>query len=290
VITVSPQYAKEIHSTEYGCGLEDTVRNHTHKISGLLNGIDVQFWNPASDHFIPFHYSTDNLSLVDLKSLAKAKKKNKEALCLRLKLPFEPTTPLIAAVTRLVPQKGLALLKAALQWLSTRKAQCILLGSSPLPEIQKEYEQLQKEALLYSSSRILLEHNEELAHQLYAASDFFLIPSLFEPCGVTQMIAMRYGSTPIARLTGGLIDTVFDQQSGDGSTQKANGFTFEQATTQDVTTALIRALHCFRHSPDQHQRLMLQGLQSDFSWKSSAQDYLRIYKTLAHNSASLFSP
>ena len=231
VTTVSPQYRKEIETVEGSCGLQETILNNRSKIHGILNGIDADFWNPANDRYLEFHYLANGTQLTQV---IEGKEKNKAKLCASLGLAISPKTPLVAVITRLVPQKSPELVRHALHRTLEKGGQFILLGSSPIPEIQAEFEALQRECLQGNQARIIMENDEGLAHQIYAASDLFLIPSLFEPCGLTQLIALRYGSVPVARVTGGLANTVFDIDTASLHLEKRNGFTFDHPDVQGL--------------------------------------------------------
>jgi starch synthase len=271
VTTVSPQYAKEILTPEGSCGLLDTLVSCRHKLHGILNGIDANFWNPMADPYLPFQYGS---------TPGEGKRRNKQALCNRLGLEDNPSLPLVSVITRLVPQKSPYLIRHALLRTLEKRGQFILLGSVPDKETEEEF-RLLKEALAANPHvKILMKSEEGLAHQIYAASDFLLIPSLFEPCGLTQLIALKYGAVPIARRTGGLADTVFDIDTASSIAQDLrNGFTFDHPDIQGVDWALLRALECYKTNPAKYQMLMSQGMRADFSWTQSASTYLSVYKT-----------
>lgn len=278
VTTVSPQYRKEIDTVEGSCGLQETILNNRSKIHGILNGIDVDFWDPANDRYVDFHYLADGTQLTQV---IEGKEKNKAKLCASLGLAISANTPLVAVITRLVPQKSPELIKHALYRTLEKGGQFILLGSSPIPEIQAQFETLQRECLQGNRARIIMDNDEGLAHQIYAASDLFLIPSLFEPCGLTQLIAMRYGSVPVARVTGGLANTVFDIDSSSLPQDKRNGFTFDHPDTEGIDWALIRALDCYKNDPKKWRSLIGQGMAYDFSWRNTTPDYVHVYN-LSH--------
>ncbi len=289
ITTVSPQYRKEIETQEGSCGLVETVMKNKAKIQGILNGIDSNFWDPSTDRYLDFHYlgrklspsnhlKNQKLAALDLSQVIEGKEKNKLKLCKTLGLSFSPKKPLVAAIARLVPQKSPELIKHALYRTLEKGGQFILLGSSPIPSVEAEFEALQAECLQSDQARILMETDEGLAHRIYAASDVFLIPSLFEPCGLTQIIAMRYGSIPVARITGGLADTVFDIDTASIPLEKRNGFTFDYPDTQGVDWALIRALDCYQNEPEKWKTLMRQAMNYDFSWSLATLEYLRVYE------------
>jgi len=255
VNTVSPTYAKEILTKEYGCGLEKILIKRKKQLSGILNGIDTDFFNPATDKFIKRHYSVRSLA---------AKSTNKTALQSQLGWPRNKNTALVGLVTRFVRQKGVDLIT---EKFSRLNCQFIFLGAG-----EKKYE----DALLNLAKKyprqfsVKIKFDERLAHEIYAASDIFLVPSRFEPCGLTQMIAMRYGSVPVVRLTGGLADTV----------NKKNGFTFKKFTASEFYKILSQALKIYYEKPKAWQQLKLSGLKKDFSWDKSAKQYLKLYRKL----------
>ncbi len=278
VTTVSPEYLKEMEGAKGGCGLEGVVKKHRSKICGILNGIDADFWNPSSDRYLDFHYTTEQINQGRLPQVLEGKSLVKAQLCQRMGMNPSKEIPLAAAITRLVPQKGPSLLKHALYRTLEQGGQFLLLGASPIPSIQAEFEALQKECLKGTQARIIMETDESLAHQIYAASDLFLIPSLFEPCGLTQLIALRYGSIPVARLTGGLVNTVFDIDTSPLPSAKRNGFTFDDPDTHGVNWALDRDLACYKEKRERWQSLMLQGMRDDWSWKQTTPAYLEVYR------------
>lgn len=284
VTTVSPSYAKEIQSIDGSCELQTTILQNASKIHGILNGIDAHFWDPGSDPHLPFHYNTSHPSKKTLPQIKEGKQKNKQALLTKLGMAYQPNTPLVSTIARLVPQKSPQLIKHAILSTIKQKGQFLLLGSSPIREIEQEFQDLQKECQKSNQGRVLMLNDESLAHQIYAASDLFLIPSLFEPCGLTQMIALKYGTLPIARITGGLADTVFDVDTAKIPEEKRNGFTFDFPDEEGVNWALNRALNYYTNEPEKFSSLMLQGMSYDFSWKTRTASYLALYSKLCKKS------
>lgn len=272
--TVSPTYAKEIVTPKLGLGLSSALKKA--KLSGILNGIDSKIWNPASDSFLTARYSTDD----SLSKIIKAKKLNKEFLQKRYSLQCL-NRPLVAAITRLAPQKGTPLLKEAIGQTIHAGGAFVLLASTPVPEIRREFEEIKEFYRDNPHVLILFEHNEELAHQIYAAADFLLVPSISEPCGLTQLIALRYGTIPIVRSTGGLKDTIFDCEDGLALPELRNGFVFYEPTPAALNSALVRAFNLYCKDPATHQTLLRRGMQCDYSWKKPAQEYLMLYRKLA---------
>jgi starch synthase len=266
IIAVSPTYAAEILTPEYGFGLDEDLRKQKGKLTGILNGLDLSLWNPANDPALTAHYSIKE----PMTRIRAAKKKNRQGL------PLQSDAIWVGAITRLVSQKGPKLLEAALREVIRQNGVFVLLGTSPIPEIQTHFEALQKYYAHSAQVLLHLDYDEELAHRLYAALDFLVVPSLFEPCGLSQLIAMRYGTVPIVRSTGGLRDTVFDR-----GTPGANGFTFSHPTAQEVEQTLARALAQYQTSPSSHQALMKQGMETDFSWETPAKSYLAVYQRVS---------
>ncbi len=262
--TVSPNYEKEIKTPEGGCGLHTVLCAQQNKLKGILNGIDTDFWNPEKDPYL--------VALYNDKTVTSGKKENRRHLSRHLGLK-ELDVPLVAVVTRLVFQKGLHLIKHGLLRTLEKGGQCVLLGSSATPEVAAEFLELNK----HPNCAICIDKDEALAHLIFAAADLFLIPSLFEPCGLTQLIALRYGTVPIARMTGGLVDTVFDVDTSERPEALRNGFTFDFPDKQGVNWALDRALACWQDKK-RFQQLIQHGMQLDLSWKRAAQEYLSVYR------------
>ncbi|GLU13941.1 hypothetical protein SLE2022_305440 [Rubroshorea leprosula] len=269
VTTVSPTYAQEVQSAEGGRGLHSTLNFHSKKFFGILNGIDTDAWNPAMDTFLEVLYSANDLQ---------GKAENKAAIRRHLQLSSaDNRQPLVGCITRLVPQKGLLLIRHALHRTLELGGQFVLLGSSPVAHIQREFEGIADQFQNHDHIRLILKYDESLSHFIYAASDMFIIPSIFEPCGLTQMIAMRYGSIPIARKTGGLNDSVFDVDDDTIPLQFRNGYTFTTPDEKGVNTALERAFDHYRNNYKSWQELVRSDMNMDFSWESSASQYEVLY-------------
>ncbi len=255
VNTVSPTYAKEILTKQYGAGLEKILAKRRKQLYGILNGIDTDYFNPQTDPFIKNKFSLKSLS---------DKTANKTELQTALGLPRDKNIALVGVVTRFVWQKGIELITDEFSKLN---CQLVFLGTG-----EKKYE----DALLALAKKfpkkfsVQLKFDERLAHRIYAASDLFLVPSRFEPCGLTQMIAMRYGAVPVVRLTGGLADTVNSQV----------GFTFKKFDSLEFYKTLERALNVYYKKPKLWRELITNGLEKDFSWNKSAKEYLQLYKKL----------
>lgn len=276
--TVSPNYAKEVLTPEGGKGLDKVLLEHSKKFIGILNGIDYSFWDPERDRFLPANFSSRELPLNknDRNTLDK-KAFIKRVLRERLNL-VEEHRPIIGVVSRLIPQKGIELIKHAMFHSVDNGCQFVLLGTSPIASINAEFHSLKHQFADHPNISLTLHHQEELAHMIYAGSDMFLVPSLFEPCGLTQMISLRYGSVPIVRKTGGLADTIFDVDYSGLHFDKTNGFVFEHPDNTGIDSALDRAIHMWFHDPDRWRKLVINGMQTDYSWNIPSEHYLRLYE------------
>ncbi|MGQ9545682.1 MAG: glycogen synthase [Dehalococcoidia bacterium] len=260
VTTVSLTYASEILTPEYGEGLEGLLNYRRHDLYGIINGIDYDEYNPAIDRYLVTNY--------DLNTIEK-RTENKLALQGRSGLPQNPDVPLIGMVSRLDEQKGIDLLVQALDQLVTEtSAQLVILGQG-----REHYHRLLAEARLKHSQRVsvFIAKDEQLARLIYGGSDIFLMPSRFEPCGLGQLIAMRYGAVPVVRHTGGLADTVKDVAE-----QNGNGFVFQHYTVREMLGAIKRAEKSLYRRAE-WQNLMRRNMRLDFSWKASASKYQEIY-------------
>lgn len=280
ITTVSPSYAEEVKTAKEGRGLESILIKYQNKFKGILNGVDYSYWNPEIDRHLPAHYSPREIpaNKKDKNTLDK-KAYIKNLLRERFSLT-EDHRPIIGCVTRLVPQKGLDLIKHAITYAADNGCQFVLLGSSPIPSITAEFQALKH---YYEDSlhvHLALNHQEELAHLIFAASDMLIVPSLFEPCGLTQLIALKYGAVPIVRRTGGLGDSIFDVDNSELLFEKTNGYVFDLPTVAGIESALKRAVDCWFHHPDKWRKLMINGMCTDYSWNKSAGDYLDIYEKL----------
>lgn len=278
ITTVSPNYAKEVKTPEGGRGLDKLLLQYENKFAGVLNGIDYSYWNPEVDRYLPVHYSHREMpaNKKDQKTIDK-KGFIKRVLRERLLLA-EDYKPIIGCITRLVPQKGLEMIKYALSYAISHHAQFVLLGSGPIPSINTDFFALKTQYTDHPDVHLILHHQEELAHMIFAASDMIIVPSIFEPCGLTQMIALKYGAIPIVRKTGGLADTIFDVDYSGKPFNETNGFTFDFPDNQGVESALSRAIEYWFHKQEKWRALMINGMQIDFSWNHPADKYLEIYK------------
>ncbi len=278
--TVSPNYAKEVVTPEGGRGLDQTILKYQNKFKGVLNGIDYSYWNPEIDRFFSAHFSSREMpqNKKDRNTLDK-KAYIKKLLRERLQLA-EDHKPIISCIARLVPQKGLDLIKHTLYYCLSHHAQFVLLGTSPIPSISAEFQDLKKQFANNPDVHLALHHQEDLAHLIFAGSDMMIVPSLFEPCGLTQMIALKYGTIPIVRKTGGLADTIFDVDYSGKPFEETNGYVFEMPDAMGIESALSRAVDCWFHDQDKWRRLVVQGMNVDFSWNKPADEYLNIYKSI----------
>jgi starch synthase len=261
VNTVSTKYSKEIQTPEYGHGLEGVLMARSKDLYGIVNGIDTDFFNPATDPHIPANYDSQHLA---------NKRKNKTALRKRMKLP-ESNVPIIGMIGRLAAQKGWDLVAEVTDLLMQQELQLVVLGSGA-EEFQLMLQQLARK--YPKKVGVTLGFDPKLAQLIYAGSDMFLMPSRYEPCGLGQLISLRYGTIPIVRSTGGLADTI---KNFNPKTQKGNGFTFSNYSSRDMLAAIERALKVYADKPV-WKRLMQQGMQQDFSWEHSAKEYVKLYR------------
>jgi starch synthase len=268
VTTVSPGYAREIRTTTLGHGLQRVLNIHGAKLGGVLNGIDYNTWNPEVDRLIPFHYSAEEVG---------DKYGNKEALRNRLLLRQE-FKPIVAVVGRLDRQKGVELVRHAMYYALSHGGQFVLLGSSPDAKISHEFGRLKHELNDHPDCHLELAYNEELSHLIYAGSDMIVIPSIYEPCGLTQMIGMKYGTVPVVRNTGGLADTVFDADHAPKPYNERNGFVFNDYNYQGLESAMSRAFRMWYETPQYFRELAVNGMRTDYSWNRPGTDYMNIYE------------
>ncbi len=265
VSTVSPTYAKEILSQEFGCGLEGVLKTRENALFGILNGIDYNLWSPEKDKKIFKNYSVDTLQ---------DKYLNKEMLQKELGLKVDRSIPMFGMISRLAEQKGADLVADIIDKLLNMKTQVVLLGTGD----NKYHVIFEKIAKKHSNSAsISLKFDACLAQKIYAASDFFLIPSRYEPCGLSQMISFKYGTIPIVRQTGGLKDTV---QEFDPRTGKGTGFTFIEPKSEDLFSAIKKALLIFKDKP-LWMSLVKYVMGLDYSWKTSAKEYITLYNKIS---------
>lgn len=271
VNTVSPSYAEEIQNPKMSFGLDSTLKKKG--VQGILNGIDQTIWNPAKDPHLAVCYQASDA----LTKIREAKNANKRALEERFSFKCSDR-PFIGAITRLVPQKGIHLFPEAIEMVLEKGGAFALLGSSPTPEIQEEFDALKEKYKHYPQIFLEFKYSEPLAHLLYAALDFLLVPSIFEPCGLTQIIAMHYGTIPLVRSTGGLKDTVFDCEDGKIPLEKRNGFVFKEPVEDDLRSTLQRALSFWHAEQPTCLAMLRRIMEIDCSWRRPVQQYLKLYK------------
>ena len=267
VMTVSPRHAWETKDGGQGFGLEPTLNTHHYKFGGVLNGLDYEQFNPQTDPYIPSKYSAD---------MIEKKYANKQALRKRFLLA-DNNKPIIAFVGRLDPQKGLELVRHAIFYALGHRAQFVLLGSSPDAGINEHFWGLKRHFNDNPDCHLEIAYNEEVAHLIYAGADMLVVPSRYEPCGLTQIIAMAFGTVPIVRAVGGLADTVFDKDNSNRPLHERNGYVFENADNPGLESALHRAIECYYQFPEHFRQLMLNAMRGDHSWNQPAQHYLKIY-------------
>lgn len=268
VTTVSPTYAEEIKTSENGYGLDQDLRNVSYKLVGILNGIDYDVYDPEKDPIIPAQFTVDNLS---------GKKKNKAALQEKFGLPVDENVALIGVVTRLDEQKGVQLIAEAMdELLSHRQVQVVLIGTGK-PYFEDSFRYFTDKYPDKFSARI--EFDSNLAQWIYAGSDAFLMPSKFEPCGLSQLNSLRYGTLPIVHEVGGLVDTVtpYNKENGEG-----NGFSFYGFNARTMLETIDRALSVYYDQPEQWHKMVVTGMKQDNSWDKSAEKYLDQYKYLIY--------
>ncbi len=275
--TVSRQYAKELQTEEYGCGMEPTLKVRSSDLKGILNGIDHSVWDPEKDSEIYHRFSA---------KAPAGKAKNKEAIQKDEGFEVDPALPLFGFVGRFSSQKGLDLILPLLPELVKLRAQFVILGMGDAVYEKKLKDFYQKTQKTNKNFGIHISFNPALAKQIYAASDIFLMPSLFEPCGLGQMIAMRYGTVPLVRATGGLKETVqdFDQKKGTG-----NGIVFGEFTPGALLNAVKRAMTLYREKKP-WAKTIANCFKADFSWNEQAKQYTDAYAALVKSSKPKKSP
>ena len=265
ITTVSPTHALEICTDEYGMGLQDSLRMRREALTGILNGVDYHVWDPRHDRYLPEHFDPDTLPV---------KAALKRAFIERLGLTIPVTTPLAGVVSRLASQKGIDLMFESLpQVLEWRDLGFVALGSG-----DPQYERFLAELAQSFPGRVVFRrgYDDALSHWIEAACDMFLMPSMYEPCGLNQMYSLRYGTVPVVRRTGGLADSVEHYDSGSG---QGTGIVFNDFNTEGLEWALNMALDLYAE-PEQWTRMVRNGMAKDFSWERQGEKYLQIYRSL----------
>jgi starch synthase len=271
VNTVSPTYATEIMTSEYGSGMEGILKNRKNKLYGIINGIDYSEWDPLTDENIPFHFSINNVNF---------KKRNKKYLLEKFKLKYNEDIPLIGVVSRMVKQKGFDLVEKASKDLMNLNLQWIILGSG-----ENQYEDLFRSLAHNYPENVAnyFGYDNQLAHLIEAGSDMFIMPSHYEPCGLSQLYSLRYGTVPIVRKTGGLADTVKDWNELNGSrSERGTGFSFKSYSASALLTTVKRAVDTF-YNKDNWKRIQINGMKEDFSWERSGKEYIKLYRLVMSN-------
>jgi starch synthase len=264
VTTVSPNYAREIATHEFGCGLDGVIRSRDGQVSGILNGIDTQLWDPTTDAAIAQRYSAAQLA---------GKQACRKALCTELGLAQDKDALLVAIVSRLTSQKGLDLVLAALPDLLRAGVQFAVQGTGE-PALETAFRMAQQAQP--GRIHVHVGYDEDRAHRLIAGADAIAVPSRFEPCGLTQLYGLRYGTVPIVRRVGGLADTVVDEGAQAG-TALANGFVFDAATPAAFSRCVLRAA-ALHHDAAAWRARMLAGMGQNLSWDGPARQYLALYE------------
>jgi starch synthase len=258
IVAVSPTYGREVLTQEYGCGLDDFLRSRSDTVSGILNGLDTVSFNPADDTALGINFDVDS---IDKRAV------NKGLIQERLGLPREPETPLLAMISRMDVQKGVDLVFSALKSMKRSNWQAVILGTGD-PKLEEAAMKLQ--ALFPERVKVETRYDAGLARQIYGGSDMFLMPSRYEPCGLSQMIAMRYGCVPVVRAAGGLNDTVIHGKTG---------FVFEKIHHLSLAAAINSAFKVYAKR-DEWRSIQCAGMSQDFSWENSAKKYLELYQSI----------
>ncbi len=264
ITTVSPTYAKEIQSKQQGCGLDKILKDRNRDLYGILNGIDLEEWNPSVDRYLPVQFDSDSME---------KKKLVKKELQKRFDLPENDEIPVISMVSRIAEQKGFYELcqgtpSVLEQILSEMKVQVLIVGTGD----EKIEEKLMTLSRLHENLSVNLVFSNEAAHLVEGGSDFFLMPSRYEPCGLNQMYSMRYGTVVIARRTGGIADSVTDAEEAGGT-----GFLYDEISGSGIYAAVKRAVDVYYNDRKTYEEMRVRGMEKDFSWKNSAQEYVKVY-------------
>ena len=275
ISTVSPRYAEEIQTRRFGGGLEGVLRNRRDVLCGILNGVDYNVWNPATDPHLAARYDPDSVETG--KAICKA------ALQEELGLRQEPATALVGMIGRLDRQKGFDTVAEVISaWAESADVQWAILGTGD-PRYEEEFRALSERFPQTVAAR--LEFSDELAHRIEAGADIFLMPSRYEPCGLNQMYSLRYGTVPVVRRTGGLADTIVDCNDQSLAEGTANGFSFSGENGKALSEALRRACDAYRR-PQVWSQLIQTGMRQDWSWRRSARQYIELYERIVSRKSS----
>jgi starch synthase len=273
VTTVSDNHAAEARYGDSGFGLGHALWKHQDKFGGVLNGVDYDVWNPEVDPYIPVRYSADEIE---------RKYANKDALRERFLLR-KTWSPVVAFVGRVDEQKGMHLVHHALFQTLASGGQFVLLGQEQKHHgINGHFQHLKAHLNDNPDCHLELSYEEELAHLVLAGADLLVVPSLFEPCGLIPLMAMRYGTVPVVRETGGMRDTVFDRDHSGRDHSQRNGYVFRHTDNQAIESALQRALGLWFHHPEEFRTLMINGMRADYSWARPGDHYVNIYEHIRH--------
>jgi starch synthase len=267
ITTVSETYANEITTDYFGYGMQNLLKMRRQDLYGIINGLDYKEYNAKTDKLINSNF--------DIENYRQGKIANKKALYKQLKVDFDPKKPVVAIVSRLVSQKGIDLIQRVFsEMLEMDDFKFIVLGTG-----DRSYEEYFKELESEFPNKVKVQINfsNQMAHQIYASSDIFLMPSKYEPCGLGQLIALKYGSVPLVRETGGLVDSITPYNEFN---QTGNGFSFTNFNAHDMMHVLRYALHIYQHNKEAWDQIVQAGMSSDFSWKNSAKQYRKLYKKL----------
>jgi starch synthase len=266
VTTVSKKYAEEIRTVEFGCGLEDVIKEYENKLYGIINGVDYTEWSPENDNLIPHQYSVEDIG---------GKALCKKHLQKKLNLP-QTEAPLLGMISRLAEQKGVDLLIVIMEDLMERDLQLVILGIG-----DNKYHQMLKEAVPRYNSRLSVNimFDNKLAHEIEAGADIFLMPSKYEPCGLNQMYSLRYGTIPVVRETGGLADTIIDANDENLKNGTATGFTMKGYFASELLFTIDRALELYK-SKTPWNALRENAMKQDWSWEKSACKYVELFKSV----------
>ena len=274
--TVSETYALELLTKEYGEGMESYLSKRKEDFFGILNGVDYNVWNPETDKVIPYKFSINDLS---------GKLKNKKALLNLLHIPFDENIPLIGIVSRLVAQKGFDIIASGIKELMELNAYWIIIGGG-----EPEYEKVLKYMAYYYPDKVYIQigYNNELAHLIEAGADIFLMPSRYEPCGLNQIYSLKYGTVPVVRKTGGLADTVQDwNELLAHGLETGTGYSFNDYSQEALILTIKRAVHDF-DIKSVWNKIQLNGMNKDYSWKRSAEKYINLYEKAVSNRQTNF--
>jgi starch synthase len=275
VTTVSPHHAGEARYGDGAFGLGHTLHLHREKFDGILNGVDYNVWNPEVDSVIPTQYSVDDLV---------GKYENKARLRERFWLR-RSWTPIVAYVGRLDEQKGMHLVHHAIFYALERGAQFVLLGDAVHENgISGHFRHLKHHLNDNPDCHLEVGYSEELAHLVYAGADLLIVPSMFEPCGLAPMVGLRYGTVPVVRATGGMVDTVFDRDHSSRPRRERNGYAFEHVDHQALESGLGRAIGLWFDNPRDFRRLISAGMRADHSWNQPGRHYLGVYEHIRRGS------